>query len=292
MTKKILSILMAISLIAALAVTVSAEDLNLIPGLTSTAPKATVKPVIDGAIDSAWSFAEKQYGTAYSEESAGLNDKIVNSYTSIMWDEQGIYLLGVMYDSTIPETTSSVVNGIDFWISETNSMSGGFDEVGDYHIGLNSNTTLGDYYTGNDAIYEDGVVTYAGQKYDGYFVVEAFCPWQTPGFQPAEGTVMGYNVSFNDDVDMDDSRDMYSYWSVSEISGAYWSETDALNPVTFVAGPVVEEEAPAEEAAEVVAAEEAPASAPAAAPKTADAGIVAALAVMAAAAGVVLSKKH
>ena len=220
------------------------------------------------------------------------NDRIVNSYTSVMWDESGLYILGVMYDTTPVVTEGNSDNGVDFWISETFSNTDTFDsEPGDYSFCVNS---IGDasYYNGNEHVYEEGVATIACKNYesDGYYVIEIYCPWQTPGFAPQIGTVMGYDVSFNDDIDMDGVRDMYSYWGVADGFAAYWSETQALLQLEFVDGPVVE--TPAEEAAPAAAEADAPAAPASSAPVTADAGILAAAAVTALAAGVVLSGKN
>ncbi len=275
--KKSLSLLALCALLASMSIGIAAED------PTANAPEATTKPVIDGEIDQIWSSADKMYGNVYGTTTEGLeNPSIVNSYASLCWDADGLYLLGVMYDKTITEDDVDARNSIDFWVSETYSDDSVYGEDGDWHYCKASDGTEL-YYTGNETVYDEA--TTAVKVYDDFYVVEIFCPWQTEGFAPAVGTQIGFTVSFNDDIDTDGVRDMYSYWATTDVSEAYWSETQALPKITFVEGPAVEvaEDAPAADA-----------DAPAAdtTPVTADAGIVAAAALMAVAAGVVLSKKR
>jgi len=274
--KKALFLLALCSLVASMTVSVSAET-------KATAREATIKPEIDGAIDQVWGDADRMYGSNWGDTTEGLdNPSIVNSYASLMWDADGLYLLGVMYDTTIPDAEDvEARNSIDFWVSETYTDDTTFDAAdGDWHY-CKASTGEEVYYCGNETVYDEATTAVA--VYDDHYVVEIFCPWQTEGFAPAIGTKIGFTVSFNDDIDLDGGRDSYAYWETTEASGAYWSETQALPKIEFVAGPEVAVDEPAE----------APSTdAPAETPVTADAGIVAAAAVMAVAAGVVLSKRH
>ena len=275
--KKSLFLLALCSVLASMTVSVAAED-----EYAATAREATIKPVIDGVIDDVWVAADKMYGTEYGGELT--NDNIVASYASLMWDDEGLYLLGVMYDVTYPEVgvDTGARNSIDLWVSETYTDDTAYSADGDWHY-CKASTGEEVYYTGNETVYDEA--TTAVQIYDDHYVVEIFCPWQTEGYNPEIGGFLGFTVSFNDDANGDGERDMYSYWKTTEFSEAYWSETMALPKIQFVAGPEV--------AADEPAADEPAVDAPATeAPVTADAGIVAAAAVMAAAAGVVLSKKH
>ena len=275
--KKVLFALALCSVVASMTVSVAAET-------AATAPEATIKPAIDGVIDEAWLNAEKMYGDVWGSTTDGLeNPSIVNSYASLMWDNDGLYLLGVVYDTNIPTEDIEARNSVDFWVSETYTADVTFDGAdGDWHY-CKASTGEEVYYCGNETVYEEATTAVA--VYDEFYVVEIFCPWQTEGFAPAIGTKIGFTVSFNDDIDLDGGRDAYSYWKTTEDSEAYWSETLALPEIEFVAGPevVVDEPAADEPAVDAPATE---------APVTADAGIVAAAAIMAVAAGVVLSKKH
>ena len=276
--KKVLFALALCSVVASMTVSVAAET-------AAKAPEATIKPAIDGVIDEAWSNADKMYGEVWGDQTEGLeNPSIVNSYASLMWDNDGLYLLGVVYDTNIPDAEDvEARNSIDFWVSETYTDDTTFDAAdGDWHY-CKASTGEEVYYCGNETVYDEATTAVA--VYDEFYVVEIFCPWQTEGFAPAIGTKIGFTVSFNDDIDLDGGRDAYAYWKTTEDSGAYWSETLALPEIEFVAGPevVVDEPAADEPATDAPATE---------APVTADAGIVAAAAIMAVAAGVVLSKKH
>ena len=262
----------------------------------ATASEATIKPVIDGQIDAVWNDVEKMYGGIYGDTVDGAeNLMIVSSYGSLMWDDEGLYLLGVMYDKTIPESDEGGRNSIDFWVSETYTLDTAYSAPGDWHI-CKASTGEEVYYTGNEAVYDKSVGQKAVAVYDEYFVVELFIPWQTEGFNPEVGTEIGYTISFNDDTDVDGEREICSLWAVNSADSiAFYAETLALPRVKFVEGPAVEAEpeatpdAPAEDVPAEAPVEDAPVET---APVTADAGIVAAAAVMAAAAGIVLSKKR
>ncbi len=273
--KKALFLLALCSIVASMTVSVSAET-------RATAREATVKPEIDGKIDQVWVDADRMYGSNWGDTTEGLeNPSIVNSYASLMWDADGLYLLGVMYDKNIPTSDAEARNSIDFWVSETYTDDTTFDAAdGDWHY-CKASTGEEVYYCGNETVYDEATTAVA--VYDDFYVVEIFCPWQTEGFTPAIGTKIGFTVSFNDDIDLDGGRDSYAYWETTEASGSYWSETQALPKIEFVAGPEVAVDEPAVD----TPVEDTPV-----APVTADAGIVAAAAVMAAAAGIVLSKKH
>ena len=283
--RKSLFLLALCSVVASMTVSVAAEE------PTANAPEATIKPVIDGVIDPVWENADKMYGDQYGGDL--LNDRIVSSYASLMWDADGLYLLGVMYDTTltdaaVADAADPSCNSIDFWVSETYTEDTTFDGAdGDWHY-CKSSAGAEPYYTGNETVYNEA--TTAVEIYDEFYVVEIFCPWQTVGYAPEVGGYLGFNVSFNDDADVDGERDMYSYWATTEYSGSYWSETIALPKIYFTEGPVVEVDAGEVDAGEV--GDEVVDVPVDTTPATADAGIVAAAAIMAVAAGVVLSKKH
>ncbi len=204
----------------------------------ATAREATVKPKIDGVIDPIWDDADRMYAINLGGSTEGLdNPYIGNSYASLMWDADGLYLLGVMYDTTIPETDADARNSIDFWVSEMYTYDTSFDyDDGDWHY-CKASTGEEVYYCGNKTVYDEA--TTAVNVYSDHFVVEIFCPWQNADFTPAIGTIIGFTVSFNDDIDLDGIRDLYAYGETTDISHSYWSQTLALPEIEFVAGPEV-----------------------------------------------------
>ncbi len=270
--KKTLSIILATLTLAAMSTTVLADD----TGLVSTAAKATVAPVIDGQIDEIWDYTEAQ--TVNTSASEGV--EVSAAYTKILWDDTGLYFLAVVTDDSITEKDADARNSVDFWISEKNTKTDGFDaDAGDWHFCKASDGTEC-YYTGNEKIY-DVAESYVDLTADGY-VIEFYAPFLSD-ITPAVGTKIGYTVSVNDDVDGDGVRDGYSYWSVTADDGAYWSNTKALCDVTLVDGPVFAEETVAEVVADDVVTT---------APQTFDAGVIAAVAVIVSAACYAIAKKR
>lgn len=208
----------------------------------TTAAYATVKPVIDGQIDEIWEYTSKQV----------LPDEydISNSYTKILWDESGLYLLAVVGDESITENDVDARNSVDFWVSEKNTKAMGYaTDPGDWHF-CKASDGHELYYTGNENVYE--VAESAVVLTDTGYIIELYVPYLSD-IKPQEGTVIGYTVSINDDFDGDGVRDGYVFWAHSDENEAYWENTSALIDVTLVAGPdplifAPETEAPAEDA--------------------------------------------
>lgn len=270
--KRLFAILAAALIIALLAVPAAA-----LTSTNTTAAYATVCPVIDGDIDEIWNYTEAQ-------NVPDIGD-ITNSYTKLLWNEKGLYLLAYVEDASVTTDDADARNSVDFWVSEKNTQDVGYDaDPGDWHFCKASDGTEC-YYTGNAKVYDvaERTVKTTGKGY----IVEMFVPYLSD-LKAAEGTVIGYTVSINDDNDDDGVRNEYTFWATSDDDGAYWENTLALCDLTFKAGPDASVFAPA--------AEEAPATAEAApaviAPATADTVAVAAAVAVLGAAVVVCSKKH
>ena len=91
--KKLLSALLALTCVAAMAVSVSAV------GETYTAQKGT--PVIDGTVDDVWANAEKVQLThlkAGDLKSEGVIPEGLSVYASMLWDESAFYFLFDIHD--------------------------------------------------------------------------------------------------------------------------------------------------------------------------------------------------
>ena len=256
---------------------------------------ATTAPTIDGNIDDIWSTAEE----IIPAEVHG-DDTMCTGYIKLLWTQDALYVLEVIKDSTMPEAANgtSSANSVDLWFSEKNTQTDSYDtDDGDYHICVNSNGVTCTY-TGNLAVYD--VIEYKTNPTSDGYVTEIKIPFITIA-PAAQGHVIGFNISLNDDFDNDDSRDSYSTWMPQEgQDGYYWSST-YLNTVVFgdipteTEEPVVEEAAaPAEEAPAAEAVPEAAAApeTPVAAAQTGDVSALIVLAVAAAGAGVVISKKN
>ncbi len=197
---------------------------------------ATDKPKIDGKIDSVWRKSSKMqgdhindmYGTTLDMET--YTGDLTSSYAQMLWSEEGLYFIGVVFDTTITEDDTNARNSVDFWVSEKNTKEMGYQGDGDWHYCIASDGT--EYqYTGNHKIGD--VAETAVKVYKNRYVVELFVPYQSE-FQAKEGTVIAVNVSFNDDIDGDGVSDVCTYWNLNEESKVYWVNTSALAEVKLV----------------------------------------------------------
>ena len=259
-----------------------------------TAPFATTPPTIDGNIDDIWSIAEEIIPAEVHDD-----EDMCTGYVKILWTQDALYVLEVVKDSTMPDAANgtSSANSMDLWFSEKNTQTDSYDsDDGDYHICINSNGVTCTY-TGNLAVYD--VIEYKTNPTSDGYVTEIKIPFITIA-PAAQGHVIGFNVSLNDDFDNDDGRDSYSTWMPQEgQEGYYWSST-YLNTVVFgdipteAEEPVAVEEPAAEapaEAAPAPVAEAAPA-APAPAAQTGDISALLVLVSVTAAAGIAIAKKE
>ena len=259
--KKLLALSLTIVLAAAVMAPAAFAD-----GADYVAPFASTAPKIDGQIDDIWGSAAEIVPAEVHDD-----DSMCTGYVKILWAQDAMYFLEVAKDATIPSANESSANSFDLWISENNNQADGYDtDLGDYHICINSNGVKCPY-TGNEDIYD--VIEFAVANTSDGYAVEIRVPYVM--LKPAaEGHVIGFNVSLNDDFDDDDGRDSYSTWMEQDgHEGFYWSST-YLNTVQFgeipaeTAAPETAAPAPAETAAPAPA-EVAPAAetaAPVAAP--------------------------
>lgn len=216
MKKRILIILMLVLALNCFAIPAFAwEDTETIHGYASYTDTA---PVIDGKTDAVWQTTQAVFTREnYTEGEAYAAFKI-------LWDETHLYFYAKVYDETISCCgEESITNGINFWVSETNSnLETYLNLPGDWHVFCNQNAASG-YYTGNASITEKSVR--ATEIHDGYYIVECAVPVQTEGLTFQNGHIIGFDVSVDDDFDGDNIRDDYSTWANL---GSYWSKTKDL----------------------------------------------------------------
>lgn len=226
MKRKLSALLGSFFVLSVMAVTVSAYPLASV--VHREAQYTAVAPNIDGQLDEIWEVADKWYTDGHYDESTGQ----AHGYTSILWDQGNLYLLAVVNDSTIEQCgADSHTNGVNFWVSETNSNYSTYkNRVGDYHIFCNSSGNVGNYHEDQ---YILDAADVAVQVYEGYYIVECAVPVQTEGLSLISGKLIGYEVSIDDDFDGDNIREHYCNL---EDLGTYWSEPKGLANVKLVGG--------------------------------------------------------
>ncbi len=244
--------------------------------LTSTANYATETPLIDGKIDDVWATTEKQVIDPSS--SAGV--LISSAYTKVLWDDYGLYILAVVEDDTFTTDDAAAVNSVNFWVSEKNTrLMGWNNDPGDWYFTVASDGTVPSY-PGMEKVFEAAESAILSTR-NGY-TIELFVPYLSD-IAPAAGVKIGYNATVNDDIDNDQVRDGYTYWSCSSENSSYWENTLGIGTVELIGVPAVEETV-----AEIV--DTAPTTETA--PQTFDFGILTAMTAIVSAAGYMLTKKR
>jgi hypothetical protein len=300
MFKKISAGVLACLMLGALAANVSAVESTK----TLTVPRVedgTINFTDKAARDAAYDLCEMQEIVEqnldyFPDSPANSNGKFWACY-----DSEYLYVYVEMTDAVIdyshedPNQTwnrESVGVMIDFDYVREEAYEYNYADNGDrvaylnfagdfvavtYHIYANDLPETDPYY----GLYDMLKLQSVADTGDGRILYEMALPWPDD-FNPVEGAKFGFEICAPNAED--GGRQGNVSWSPE--GSEMWHYTDVCGTVTLGAAPVVEEPAVDEPAVD------APVDAPAEAPVTADAGIVAAAAVMAVAAGVVLSKKH
>ena len=291
--KKILAGAMTVSLVAALAVSASAlyADRENVTVYSNT-------PTLDGVINAGeWDQVNAiEMTTDNSEPWAGEINNIVKFYYS--WDEKGLYLAADVIDTDVnmaPDSTA-VYNMDAFQIAlDPGGLIGA--DAGDggmfFSIGPIADGTLGAVYhpygTGSgDPFDYKGAYSVS----DSGWQFEMIIPWTSIEILGGDGYAWthGDGQSINAllcMLDREEEGAVTNAYKIAIADRVSFLPADyplSLNLSTYVAPSLDVEEPTVDEPATDAPAADTPA--------TADAGIVAAAAVMAVAAGVVLSKKH
>ena len=291
--KKILAGAMAVSLIAALAVSTAAiadEERTDVTVYYNT-------PTIDGTINNGEWDQDNALDVTADNAMLWGGDEINNSvYFYYSWDDQGLYLAADVLDTDLcmPADISEVYNLDAFQIAIDPAGLIGDDAGGGamfYSIGPMKDGKLGAVYHPYGGAAEEFDYTGAYSLTDSGWQFEMIIPWTSIeilggdgyAWTHADGEVINALLCV---LDREEDGAIANCYQITKTGAVTFLPEDyplELHLSTFVA-PSLEVEEPA--ADETV---DAPAES---APTTADAGIVAAAAVMAVAAGVVLSKKH
>lgn len=249
--KKFLTTAIAAAMIFSLAVISFAADYK--------AGYASELPIIDGEIDAIWANSE-EIETLYSGDEWDP-ELCASGYAKILWTESHVYMLAVVKDDTLPEIDDGARNGVDFWMSELDTMTDNYDsDAGDWIYCLSS-TGIEVHYTGNDLVYSSSLKAIKLTS-DGY-IIEIMLPWMSKTSM-SEGHIIGFTFAINDDADLDGDRDTYCFSAINREDYSFWTKTLSLGHVELVksAGegeaPTVESEEPADEPEEPSADPEVP----------------------------------
>ncbi|MBO6052290.1 MAG: hypothetical protein J6Q17_00995, partial [Clostridia bacterium] len=227
--KKLLVLALAVFMIAALAITASA---NADIGYSITAARGT--PVVDGIKDDIWDTTEAQ------TQAQVRNGEDTGTHVTIrfLYDDENLYYLGEVPDSSLWTKDLSLasmtynMDGSEINLSLSNSSATSIDPTTDAWVGV---TPYGDFYSSqaNWLVGSGAGVSADNEEFDAEFMeihtslendpdnetakpyyVEAV--WHIKAYNeayaPKEGVKYGFEVSYNDNADYN-NRTMCIGWS-------------------------------------------------------------------------------
>ena len=276
--KKLGALALTTVILSSLAISASAAR-----GLVYTAQYGTA--TIDGVMEDTWLVNGSEWTEIDLPHNSEEANSICQARAKMMHDDNLLYFLVEITDATLANSDDlalTVQDQFEIYLDEDNCKDVAYcDDAVQFGMCLSGDVREGTNAEGKADMVKEFKV---GTSANGY-VLEFSVALQN-GI-PAPGQKIGLEFMYNDN-DVDGTFLEALRWNVDTYSGdsapwqslEYWGELECAEYVA-PAEPEVDEPAV-----------DAPVDAPAEAPVTADAGIVAAAAVMAIAAGVVLSKKH
>ncbi|MBO6053362.1 MAG: hypothetical protein J6Q17_06460, partial [Clostridia bacterium] len=227
--KKLLTLLLAAVIVAALAISVSA---NAGTGYSITAARGT--PTVDGVKDDIWDTTEAQtQDRIRSGDDTGTHVTI-----RFLYDDENLYYLGEVPDSSIwtkdlsPASMTYQMDGSEICLSLSNNSATSIDPTTDAWVGV---TPYADFYSSqaNWLVGSGAGVSPDNETFDAEFMeihtslendpdnetattyyVEAV--WHIKAYDeayaPKDGTTYGFEVSYNDNADYN-NRTMCIGWS-------------------------------------------------------------------------------
>ncbi|MBQ3706663.1 MAG: hypothetical protein II889_02035, partial [Clostridia bacterium] len=227
--KKLLTLVLAAFIVAALAISVSA---NAGTGYTITASRGT--PTVDGVKDDIWDTTEAQtQDRIRSGDDTGTHVTI-----RFLYDDENLYYLGEVPDSSLWTKDLSIpsmtwqMDGSEICLSLKNSSAGSIDTATDAWVGV---TPYADFYSSqaNWLVGSGAGVADDGETFDAQFMEihtslendpdnETAKPyyvevvWHIKAYNeqyaPKDGVKYGFEVSYNDNADYN-GRTMCIGWS-------------------------------------------------------------------------------
>ena len=185
-------------------------------------------PKIDGEIDAVWKNAPTFYiNNIYNHNNSEVFSEEI-AYLKALWNEAGMYFLGVVYDSNVLESDRFNIWFSEVYTNQTKEYSANRKD-GNYAICINPNAEnllytsldISAYWTADSIINNNG------------YLVEIFVPvlGETP---LQENATVGLDVSvdyFSKNGSIDNDRDYYANWyGVSN----YWSNVGALKEMKLI----------------------------------------------------------
>ena len=255
--KKLFSFILATMLTGSMALSASAAF-----DRTLTAPKGT--PTLDGTAEALWDAAE---WTTVDKPYDGTTDTNATLQIKMLWDETNLYFLAEVYDTDIHATEDLVEIYLDEKFDRATEY-GSDDSQCRFQVSDGELNAASPGFGAKSDV--DCVVTALGGD---VYLMEGRLAWGEATV--IEGVKIGLEFMYNEGDSTSEFTEAYR-WNVDTANGdpKPFQDTSAFGTLVLGAAPVIEETTVPD------------------VPQTSDAGIVAAAAVMAVAAGYVISKKR
>lgn len=147
-------------------------------------------PVVDGAVDEAWSQAQAMPVNRYQTAWQGASGT-----AKAMWDDHNLYVLVQVKDAQLDKTNVNAweQDSVEIFVDQNNAKTSSYqDDDGQYRVNFDNETSF------NPASIADGFVS-AVRKSGTNYTVEVKIPLHS--LSPADGKKLGFDVQINDAKD-------------------------------------------------------------------------------------------
>jgi hypothetical protein len=197
-----------------------------------TPHSAANAPVIDGVIDTIWNNVERyDLNIIKAGEDTGIR-----SYFKVLWDEENLYVLVVVPDTTPNHNASAnyLRDGIEVVIDFYNTKSTTYENIGQLHLVAFPN---GDgFIIGNGAgTWNNSMIDFAVQtSASGYVYEIAFKCYKAIGLNLRSDMLIGIDVQVNDNAEGLGERNCCYSWH--DYADEVWHNPSYMGTIMLFAG--------------------------------------------------------
>ncbi|AQZ65513.1 hypothetical protein BKM31_32265 [[Actinomadura] parvosata subsp. kistnae] len=157
----------------------------------TTAPHRPTPPVLDGAVDRAWTGAPEVRTATWIQGTTGATARV-----RTLWSGPTLYVLAQVTDPTLSEQSANPweQDSVEIFVDPGNGKTKGYsDDDGQYRVSFTGRVTVGGTF---DAAGVKDHIRAAAAPAPGGYVVEAAI--DLPTITLGEGTLLGFDVQVND----------------------------------------------------------------------------------------------
>ncbi|SDY28353.1 Endo-1,4-beta-xylanase, GH35 family [Evansella caseinilytica] len=190
-------------------------------------------PEINGEMDAVWEDALVIHTDVWVEGEQGATAKV-----RTLWDEENLYVFAEVTDSLLTKRSSNVWehDSVEIFIDQNNEKTAYYQsDDGQFRVNFDNEQSYNGYAS------PDTFNTATALTEDGYIVEAAM---KLSAIEPAEGTVIGFDIQVNNDENDDGRRDSVAIWNDS--TGQSYQNTSRFGVLRLSTAPVAEQPDPAD----------------------------------------------